>query len=89
MATNKKSTTSEIPRFTPKQVEMMRNAIALYAEPDQVDAAHTIATVMSEDADDVDDPDALYVAILFHFTRKENAKELTDVYNTLTGRNMK
>lgn len=69
--------------FTDEQVEQMRNSIALYAEPDQVDAAHTVASLLSGESDE---PENMYIAMLFHFSQKQNAKELIDIINTLSGK---
>lgn len=59
--------------FTDKEIQFMRNELVINSAQEQMEDAHQLAVFAS---DGEEDSEEIYLATLYHYSRKENRKEL-------------
>jgi len=67
--------------FTDKEIQFMRNELVINSAQEQMEDAHQLAVFASEGEKDAED---IYLATLYHYSRKENRKELQTAMRRLS-----
>lgn len=64
-----------IPKFSPQERAIMREAL-LDVNPEQLKQAQIVATILSDGEESQDDA---HLALMFHYSQKENKEELKNI----------